>query len=524
MILAAGLFLVGTVCPAGAYQAIGGPTELLYYDAANAYNGYTLFPAGGQTILIDMQGNVINTWPGGANPRLAPPNYNLLDRAQTLTERDWDGNIVWSYTEARSNYAVHHDCVRGYNPKLKAYTTFYIANKDISVADGQAKGATTVAAGAQMDCFVEVDMNGNRVWEWCFEDHLIQDVYPTRQNYAGVGKTVANYPGRLDINLPGRALKADWLHINSIDYNSQLDQVIGNTVQGESYVIDHGNTFVVGSLAASVALAAGPAGDFLYRLGDPARYKQGNAPSILTDWTTSSPGHKQFGGSHHIHWVANDLLINAQDVDPAKITANHNLLIHNNDQYMWECTPQSYAQEYNPYLNSAGVDTGHYVNPPDAGYAVWTDSNSKSTHKQSKNISKQEVWRWGSDSSTGFFNWIGGGAQRLPNGNTLNCGDVEGHLVEVTAAGKVVWEYINPVSKRAIVTELRNNIPQDNAVFRAVRYGPGYPGFVGRDMRAIKGTVTTPVTYYGFGYASGSAGSGISAGGATAVGGAGAGY
>jgi hypothetical protein len=295
-------------------------------------------------------------------------------------------------------------------------------------------------------------------------------------------------------------------------------------VQGESYVIDHGNTFIPGNPAGSIALAAGPAGDFLYRLGDPARYQQGDPPSVLTDWTTSTPGHKQFGGSHDIHWVANDLLINAQDVDPAKITANHNLLIHNNDQYMWECTPQTYSQEYNPYLNSAGVDTGKYVNPPDAGYTVWSDPNRKNSHKQNKNITKQEVWRWGSVDPLGFFNWIGGGTQRLPNGNTFNCNDIQGHFVEVTAAGKVVWEYISPVTTKSVVTELRNNMAQDNASFRAYRYGPNYPGFVGKDMVPRQGTVAKPVAFTGFGFASGSGGSGISGGLGTSVGGAGAGY
>ena len=35
-------------------------------------------------------------------------------------------------TETRKDYHPHHDFLRIYNPKLKAYTTLYIANKDLT--------------------------------------------------------------------------------------------------------------------------------------------------------------------------------------------------------------------------------------------------------------------------------------------------------------------------------------------------------------------------------------------------------
>ena len=54
---------------------------------------------------------------------------------------------------------------------------------------------------------------------------------------------------------------------------------------------------------APMAIAPGPAGDFIYRFGDPARYAQGDAPSIQADWTQATAGHKQIGGSHDIQWI-----------------------------------------------------------------------------------------------------------------------------------------------------------------------------------------------------------------------------
>ena len=79
-----------------------------------------------------------------------------------------------------------------------AETTLYIANKSISHEQALAAGADPRKArttGA-MDALVEVDMQGKVVWEWCFFDHVIQDLDPAKANYAGQGKTIADYPGR----------------------------------------------------------------------------------------------------------------------------------------------------------------------------------------------------------------------------------------------------------------------------------------------------------------------------------------
>ena len=93
--------------------------------------------------------------------------------------------------------------------------------------------------------------------------------------------------------------------------------------------------------------------------------------------------------------------------------------------------------EINGYLDAGKTDTGHYVNPPDAGYYRWEVAN-RDTHKQPKQMSNQIVWIYTSKSNQSFFSHIGSSAQRLPNGNTLICADTEGHLFEVTAAGDLV--------------------------------------------------------------------------------------
>jgi hypothetical protein len=203
-----------------AAERLQGPTELLFWDKEKAYNGYTLFAGSGTSHLIDMQGKVVHTWPIGTNPRLLE-NGNLLDASkddpsgfQGFKEVDWDGKVVWEYAEKREGYAPHHDWVRIFNKKLNAPTTLYIANRSVSNEQAIAAGADPRKGpydGGQMDALVEVDMQGNVVWEWWFFDHVVQDLDPAKPHYVGAGKSVADYPGRINLNMPGRPLRRDWL-------------------------------------------------------------------------------------------------------------------------------------------------------------------------------------------------------------------------------------------------------------------------------------------------------------------------
>ncbi len=450
------------------------PTETRYWDKSRAYNGYILFGSGGTTYLIDMEGNVIHTWKIGTNPRFTPAG-TILDAAggdpsnsNTWKELDWNGNIVWTYTESRSAYHGHHDFEKIYNPKLGDSTFIYIANKDLTAAQCLAAGCDPKNnyTGAQMDVIVEVDKKGNVIWEWSFFDHVVQDIDPTKSTYGVIKDT----PGRININLRGNPLKSDWLHCNSLDYNQELDLIVTNSVQGEFYVIDHGNTFTKGSPSGSIALAASAKGDFLYRFGDPARYNQGDPPSVLDNWTKATAGHKQIGGAHNIQWIKTGL------------PGAGNFLIFNNAENLFELTPQSYIFEINPYLNSSGTNTGKYVNPPTAGYKIVSSPNAN-LMKEKKNISKQVVWSYSSKNNTSFYSTIGSGAQRLPNGNTFICSMNDGHFFEIAPSdSSVVWEYINPVTRDGIKKIKKDNYPTYNAAFRAYRYTKTHPALVGHDL------------------------------------------
>ena len=59
-------------------------------------------------------------------------------------------------------------------------------------------------------------------------------------------------------------------------------------------------------------------------------------------------------------------------------------------------------------------------------------------------VSGEIVWSWQGDPKESFFTRFRGGAQRLPNGNTLVCESEKGHVFEITPGGKRVWEFWNP--------------------------------------------------------------------------------
>ena len=79
---------------------------------------------------------------------------------------------------------------------------------------------------------------------------------------------------------------------------------------------------------------------------------------------------------------------------------------------------------------------------------------------------KEIVWKYQDANPYSFFSLRISNAQRLPNGNTLINEGVFGRFFEVTSAGEVVWEYVNPYFGPA-------NKPaqnQTNNVFRVYRY------------------------------------------------------
>jgi len=605
------------------------PTEVLKWDKAKAYNGYTLFTPLEQregafwTYLIDMEGNIVHSF---SNPWLCRNYTYLLENgrfarlsydgaletkldvnglstaggvATHIQELNWDGSLFWEYYYISDKGGVHHDFQRIWNKKLQQYTYIFAAWQSHTKAETLAKYGYTLTSGGKggstaeklfwsPDSVVEVNYNKEVVWKWEVYDHLLQETKTTLPTYAIAKDTPQKlnieygYKKNLDLTNYNtyKAPGTDWNHTNAIDYNDEKGHILVNIGSNEFVTIDHDNTFVSATnWATNIATAAGPAGDFKYRFGNPCKYDQG-VPLVGND-TTTTPGSTKWGTQgdqqmffyHHGQWIkpyhwlppraASDDW-SAPGPDMALPGAGQFMLYDNGrDNPLQKGNTQSAILQINPYIGPGGavafdavtwpqpvafapLATGanpanSYVWPHLAGYTMRTPSGYAAGGAKGGGgtgvfkMNNQVTWYFSSSPETFYSNYISG-AQRLPNGNTLICSGASGHFFEVTPASEVVWEYLNPKGSEIANTRFFGQTLEGGFdTFRAYRYDPNHPGLRGKDLTP-KGTITgrvagsisqmapKPAPLLGFGFGSGGvipAGAGGSAGNTGGGGGAG---
>jgi len=78
-------------------------------------------------------------------------------------------------------------------------------------------------------------------------------------------------------------------------------------------------------------------------------------------------------------------------------------------------------------------------------------------------ITKKTVWEYQPEDKDTFYSRTRGSNQRLPNGNTLIAESDSGRLFEVTPAGEIVWEFLNP-------DRHPSRAPERQPLYRTVRY------------------------------------------------------
>ena len=246
---------------------------------------------------LDNDGTVVHSWTSDFAPGLS--TYLLEDgslmRTASLQGPDqdfiaggaggrmeqwsWDGELLWEFEYSSSSYQLHHDI-----EVLPNRNVFMIAWEVVSEEDALAAGrdSSLVNQGELWpDHIVEVEptgsSGGNIVWEWHAWDHLVQDHDSTKENFG----VVADHPELIDVNFESGQLNAGWTHINSIDYNADLDQIL-LSVHGfsEVWVIDHSTT--TEEAAGHSGGDSGAGGDLLYRQGGTDDFSAERSPSPAT--------------------------------------------------------------------------------------------------------------------------------------------------------------------------------------------------------------------------------------------------
>ncbi|MBN1861526.1 MAG: aryl-sulfate sulfotransferase [Candidatus Thermoplasmatota archaeon] len=404
------------------------------WSTDESYKGYTLYSPmmSKETFLINNSGAIVHSWTSSYKPALS---VYLLETGNILrtafpghSPRFWGGGIggvvemfhwngtrTWSFQYSTSQECLHHDVKMLPNGNILMIAWEY-RTKDEAIFKGRNPN-NTPQGGLWPDHLIEVqptnDSGGIIVWEWHVWDHLIQDFDPTKENYG----VVQDHPELVDINYGGRIL-SDWTHINSVDYNQDTDQILLSVLLfDEIWIIDHSTT--TEEAAGHTGGRSGKGGDLLYRWGNPLTYRSG------TD------ADRKLFNQHDAGWI------------PPGRPGSGNILIFNNG------------------LDRPGEDYSsieEIVPPMDAnGYYSYTPGTAYGP--------TESIWNFTAEKPTEFYAINLGGAQRLPNGNTLICDGPHGRFFEVTKEKEVVWEFTNQVPD-----------PLDSHVFKIHRYAPEYPG------------------------------------------------
>jgi hypothetical protein len=433
---------------------ISEPKALPGYTLLSTMNSKSIY-------LLDNQARVVHTWQPQTSSMhccYLLPNGHLLRPAELggrersfgggpaplgrVQEFTWDGEIVWDYTFFNDKQLPHHDICRMPDGHV-LMIVWEKKNVDECLAAGRKKDL--VSKYLLPDSLIEVKPTGKTsgevVWEWHLWDHLVQDQDATKPNYG----VIADHPELVDVNYrpeefggPGgprdaakkksggnekvaqgkskaeidrlksigyagsaasqaQRVNPDWTHVNSVDYNPDLDQIMLSVHSfSEVWVIDHGTTKA--EAAGHTGGRRGKGGDLLYRFGNPAVS------------STGSPAEKRLYNQHNAHWIPKGL--------PG---AGHILLFNNGgrrpDGSYSSVDEFALPLEYN----------GLYRRVPGKGFEP-----------------AQLVWSYFAPKKSDFYSSFISGAHRLPNGNTQICSGANGTIFEVTPAKEIVWKYLNP--------------------------------------------------------------------------------
>ena len=191
--------------------------------------------------------------------------------------------------------------------------------------------------------------------------------------------------------------EADWMHVNALAYNADLDQVVLSSPNFcEIWIIDHSTT--TEQAKGHTGGRWGKGGDILYRWGNPRAYRNGTKLD------------QRLFYQHNIQWI------------PKGLSGEGHLLVFNNGGGR---TPEEYSSvdEFVPPIDK----DGNYTRGKRAPFGP-----------------AKALWSYSAPNKKDFYSWFISGAQRLPNGNTLINSGATGVVFEVTPEQETVWKFANP--------------------------------------------------------------------------------
>ena len=402
------------------------PHKTTIYKPEKCYNGYTVFSdevEGSGTVLIDMNGNVVHKWVGICDqehpPKLLKGGYLMgtkrpkpdakgriwgHDMSTDLVIVDWDGKVVRNIPRA----GMHHDHQVEGNPVGYHVPGMPVVKKDgkiLILSHKMARNPAITDKELYDDYIVEVDADGNIVWEWLASEHFDEMNFPEE-----VKKTMYKYPTYTMTRTPG-IKGGDWIHVNSASYlgpNKWYDE------DPVKYKVFHPDNIIISNRQTNTSnIIEKATGKVVWQIG-PLYYRDIVWEFGGKKYKRAYKRLKQIIGNHHTHMI------------PKGLPGEGNILIYDNGGY----------GGYGP--RNPGAHLGWSDARRDYSRVIEFDPRTL------KVIWEHGPKQLGLRNGYQFYSDYVSSAQRLPNGNTLITNGAVGQIQEVTPDHEVVWEYISP--------------------------------------------------------------------------------
>jgi len=401
---------------------------------------------------------------GWASPAVDPATGNVFvyTVGGSLLSFTSDGELLWEWHMGNEQQMLHHDIEPLPNGNILAIA-WELKTPEEARAAGR-RVDLVPEQGIWSEWILEVEPippnDARIVWEWHVWDHLIQNHDPDAASYGDPRE----HPRRLDVNadageatidpeeleqlkalgyVPDDAtsddIQSDFLHMNGIDYHSELDQIAVSVPEiGEVWILDHSTS--TEEARGSSGGRYGHGGDFLYRWGNPRTYGRGDASD------------QKLFYQHEVMWIPED----------------------------WE-----HAGNLTVFNNGGERPDGNY-----SSVVEWTpplEEDGSHTLTEGEPFGPEEaVWRYLAEDRESFFAPFVSGAHRLENGNTFICSGPQGRIFEVTRDGEIVWEYRNPYHGEVDAWTPGGTEGLYYALFRATKLPPDHAGLAGRELSPLE--------------------------------------
>ena len=392
------------------------PTGTTLYDPSKCDSGYTLF-MGRQigAILINMNGKVVRQWKDfmGMPCKMIKGGHILGSLAARdaaiasqdfadVTMIDWDGNVEWTFNKYDHvndpdgiEWAArqHHDYQMEGNPvgyPVPGQEVTPDFGKMLILTHKDVKKPKISPHQLLDDCLIEIDREGNILWEWSVIDHFNEFGFTEEQKNAMYRDPTMRPTGQGDL-----------FHINCASY------------VGPNHWYDEGDerfnpqNIIMDSRECNIMfIVSHETGEIVWQVG----------PDF-----TKTPELRIFGtivGPHHTHMI------------PKGLPGEGHIMVYDNGGWAGYGAPNQFSK------------TGLKVSRRDGSRVVEFDPTTLEIVWECKG---EEIGATDAPFTTHYFySPLTSDAQRLPNGNTFICEGTSGRFMEFTPDNELVWEYNYP--------------------------------------------------------------------------------